>query len=347
MGKGFFAPRRRATRSWNNSLLRSTALTAPSPAGEGTNEGGFQAGAAKVQPAFQRNPFPGPSTAPSRSSRGGGRDTCPRQPGAVGSRRTPKLAAAAKVAPRRRRGGGGPAAATHPHQVADSGLHGRHGGGEVRDGLSVHLPLLVHDDQVGDLLGHRLQDALDGARVEDGHGGGGVGGAGARTQLKLPANSVPAGWRPTEKAAASARRGKGGRIENQTPTPSSPRSGAKCGTRRSGCRLRLAEAGLELAALLAPAGSAHPTLAPLLSQAAAFQAPQPAPAATPAPGRLAQWPSRGRRCQWRNAASINIPEPPSPSSPRLSRTTRLPNQAWLRGRWFPIVEITSDILVSI
>lgn len=116
-----------------------------------------------------------------------------------------KLAAAAKVAPVRRSGGGGPAAATHPHQVADSGLHGRYGGGEVWNGLAVHLSLLVHDDQVGDLLGHRLQDALDGTRVEDGHGGGGAGGrAGARSPHKLLANSVPAGWRPTEKSAASA-----------------------------------------------------------------------------------------------------------------------------------------------
>lgn len=187
-----FAPRRRATRSWDNSLFRCTTPTAPPPAGAGTNDGGFQAGAAEVQPAFQFNPFLGPSTAPSRSSRDEGRDTCLRQPGPGGRRRTPKLAAAAKVAPRRRRGGGGPAAATHPHQVADSGLHGRHRGGEVRDSLAVHLPLLVHDDQVGDLLGHRLQDALDGARVEDGHGGGGWG-AGARTQHKLLANSVPAG----------------------------------------------------------------------------------------------------------------------------------------------------------
>lgn len=171
-------------------------------------------------------------------------------------------------------------------------------------------------------------------------------GAGARTQHKLLANSVPVGWSPTEKAAASAQRGKGRRTGNQTTTPTSPRLGAEYNTRRSGCRLTLAEAGLELAALLPPAGSAHPALAPLLSQAA-FQPPQPAPPAAPAPGRLAQWLSRGRRSQWRNAASINIPEPPSPSTPCLSRTTRLPNQAWLRGRWFPRVEMTSDILVSI
>lgn len=100
-----------------------------------------------------------------------------------------KLAAAAKVAPVRRGGGGGPAAATHPHQVADSGLHGRYGGGEVRNGLAVHLPLLVHDDQVGDLLGHRLQDALDGARVEDGHGGGGIGDGGGRLGPEVHTNS--------------------------------------------------------------------------------------------------------------------------------------------------------------
>lgn len=43
-----------------------------------------------------------PPPRPAPSSRGGGQDTCPRQPGAGGRRRTPKLAAAAKVAPGRR-----------------------------------------------------------------------------------------------------------------------------------------------------------------------------------------------------------------------------------------------------
>lgn len=104
-------------------------------------------------------------------------------------------------------GRAGPCAPTHPHQVADSGLHGRDGGGEVRDGLAVHLALLVHDDQVGDLLGHRLQDALDGARVEHGHGGGG---GAAPSPHKLRRNSGPAGWHRTGRAAASAEAGKRG-----------------------------------------------------------------------------------------------------------------------------------------
>lgn len=60
-------------------------------------------------------------------------------------------------------------------------------------------------------------------------------GAGAQTQHKLRANSVPAGWRPTEKAAASAQRGKAARTGNQTTAPSSPRPGAECGTRSSSC----------------------------------------------------------------------------------------------------------------
>lgn len=60
-------------------------------------------------------------------------------------------------------------------------------------------------------------------------------GAGAQTQHKLLPNSVPAGWRPTEKAAASALRGKRGRTGNQTTSPNSPRLGAESGTRRSGC----------------------------------------------------------------------------------------------------------------
>lgn len=138
----------------------------------------------------------------------------------------PKLAAAAEVAAVK---GSGGTATTHPHQVADSGLHGRHRGGEVRDGLAVHLPLLVHDDQVGDLLGHWLQDALDSPRVEDGHGGGG--GAGTRSPHKLLANSVPLGSRPTEKAAASAKGKNEEQKENRRP-PGAPLAPEQTATAR-------------------------------------------------------------------------------------------------------------------
>ena len=60
---------------------------------------------------------------------------------------------------------------THPHKVADCRLHRGHRHRQIRDGFPVHLPLLVHDDQVGDLLGHRLQDTLDGLGVEHRHRG--------------------------------------------------------------------------------------------------------------------------------------------------------------------------------
>ena len=58
---------------------------------------------------------------------------------------------------------------THPHKVADRRLHRGHRHRQIRDGFPVHLSLLVHDDQVGDLLGHRLQDTLDGLGVEHRH----------------------------------------------------------------------------------------------------------------------------------------------------------------------------------
>lgn len=59
----------------------------------------------------------------------------------------------------------------HPDEVADCRLHGGHGRGEVRNGFAVHLALLVHNHQVGDLLRHRLQDALDRACVKHRHRG--------------------------------------------------------------------------------------------------------------------------------------------------------------------------------
>ncbi|TNN58313.1 hypothetical protein EYF80_031435 [Liparis tanakae] len=58
---------------------------------------------------------------------------------------------------------------THPHKVADRRLHRGHRHRQIRDGFTIHLPLLVHDDQVGDLLGHRLQDTLDGFGVKHRH----------------------------------------------------------------------------------------------------------------------------------------------------------------------------------
>lgn len=58
---------------------------------------------------------------------------------------------------------------THPYEVADRRLHRSHRNGQIRDGFTVHLPLFVHDDQVRDLLGHRLQDTLDGLGVKDRH----------------------------------------------------------------------------------------------------------------------------------------------------------------------------------
>lgn len=217
-----------------------------------------------------------------------------------------------------RRDGDGPAAPTHPHQVADSGLHGRHGGGEVRDGLAVYLPLLVHDDQVGDLLSHGLQDALDGARVEDGHGGSGAGGAGARSPHKLLENSVPAGWRPTEKAAASAEREKRERNKETTP-PRTPHPSAGCG---GADRQFPARAGLELGTLSPSPGGTHPALAPLRSQAAAFQALQPTPSLPAPAAALAQCPRSRRRSQWREAASVSIPAPPAHPPPPPSWVAR-------------------------
>lgn len=58
---------------------------------------------------------------------------------------------------------------SYPDQVTDSSLHGGHGSGEIRDGFPVHLSLLVHDDQMRDLLGHRLQDTLYRLRVKNRH----------------------------------------------------------------------------------------------------------------------------------------------------------------------------------
>ncbi|XP_051655553.1 translation initiation factor IF-2-like [Manacus candei] len=72
-------------------------------------------------------------------------------------------------------------------------------------------------------------------------------GAGARSPHKLLANSVPASWRPTARAAASAPRGERGKRGDQTTTPTSPRPGAVCGSpekqlpaqaRRGGTRTR-------------------------------------------------------------------------------------------------------------
>ena len=65
---------------------------------------------------------------------------------------------------------------THPNEVADRRLHGGHRRGEVRDGFAVHLAFLVHNHQVRDLLRHRLQNALNRARMEHRHRGGERGG---------------------------------------------------------------------------------------------------------------------------------------------------------------------------
>ncbi len=58
---------------------------------------------------------------------------------------------------------------SYPDQVTDSCLHGGYGSGEIRDGFPVHLSLLMHDDQMRDLLGHRLQDTLYRLRVKNRH----------------------------------------------------------------------------------------------------------------------------------------------------------------------------------
>ena len=47
-----------------------------------------------------------------------------------------------------------------PDKVADSSTDGHHGGLQVGHGVAV-LALLVENDQLADLLGHRLQDVGD------------------------------------------------------------------------------------------------------------------------------------------------------------------------------------------
>lgn len=193
----------------------------------GSAEGSSQRGAAEVQKASRLHPFPALRAAP--------RVVRPLR-GAQSAWGATKLAGAAEVLPARRSRGGGPAAATHPHQVADSGLHGRHRGGEVRNSLAVHLPLLMHDDQVGDLLGHRLQDALDGACVEDGHGGVRAGGRGPKSVQTL-SKLCPCGLAPNRESRGLRARRKMGTERKTTnhsdlPSPFSglqqPREAAPC-----------------------------------------------------------------------------------------------------------------------
>lgn len=57
----------------------------------------------------------------------------------------------------------------HPHEVADSRLHCRHWAGKIWDRFPINFALLVHDNQVGYLLSHRLQDTLYRLGVENWH----------------------------------------------------------------------------------------------------------------------------------------------------------------------------------
>lgn len=59
--------------------------------------------------------------------------------------------------------------AAHPNEVADGRLNGGHRRRQVRDGFAVNFSFFVHDDQMGDLLGHRLQDTFNRFRVENRH----------------------------------------------------------------------------------------------------------------------------------------------------------------------------------
>lgn len=59
--------------------------------------------------------------------------------------------------------------AAHPNEVADGRLDSGHWHRQVRDGFAVNFSFFMHDDQMGDLLGHRLQDTFYRFRVKNRH----------------------------------------------------------------------------------------------------------------------------------------------------------------------------------
>lgn len=331
MGKDFFAPSRRATRCWDNSVLRSTALPAPSPAGEGTDEGGFQAGAAEVPTAFQLNPSRAPAPRPAGTPVRHRPDS---QVGRGGQSRSREKAEEAGRPPLLTRTRLLTAACT-----ADTGA--------VRSGMAFPSTspssCMMTRWEICWATGSRM---LSMVRVwKTGMAAAGWG-AGARTQHKLLANSVPAGWRPTEKAAASAQRK---RRKNRKPNDRSELPSPRSGVRHTEKRLP-AQAG----------GGGTRTRCP---PATRWQRP-PRTGAAPHPGggfsTGTSRPSRGSR-PW-PPRPMAEPRPPLPVAQRRvhqhSRASfplrplpfphRPPSQPSLAARALVSQsQMTSDILVSI
>lgn len=125
-------------------------------------------------------------------------------------------------------------------------------------------------------------------------------------------------WAAPPAGRASAEKEKRERNKETTP-PRTPHPSAGCG---GADRQFPARAGLELGTLSPSPGGTHPALAPLRSQAAAFQALQPTPSLPAPAAALAQCPRSRRRSQWREAASVSIPAPPAHPPPPPSWVAR-------------------------